>query len=492
VRVSASDMINQMYHAGSTLQGWDVVVNLSEAKVNEWLQADFAGKHSDSRQTIDIRFCQSFGTMMGYTRFTFELSGPTLMLQPNTPSQATMRQAIVGGSMQTAMGQTTGEKPCDASDPSLPWGSAKELDLSQGPYIQGTVALAVGTANGTVHPVVVDDSQSSFVVHGLMEATDEANLNQALTSFFEHEGVAFQLNAVDFGDYTEIARLQPKHLRLNTLRTNSMKDVLQLFVATTETPPDSLTINVNEPLPDGFDLSVLVSSQVFFADLFVPSFNKANEKVQATVATPVQNTQAWGATLTALETQGELDFKDQVKNWRISEKDNQVSLEMKGIALGGSATAGIDVRYDHQMDQPFQHKSLPDTLGVWKDFSTTVSLSLSGTYPLALETAADPTAIELKMANGMADTQLSEFDLACNAPKMTTATLAEIKRIVQPQVKELLARPLVEDVADVALNELVTFVVRNLVFPGKAILRISEVFVPGDVVLLGDMANSGQ
>jgi hypothetical protein len=501
-------MLSQMYKAQGVLKGWDCVLNMLEEPVNRFLAVQYAEKYPTATpMVLDVGFCQPFPagaqTVLTYTRFSVTLGPPLIEFQTNNHAFVTVTQVIQSGSIQTGSKFVKEKKaqcpiPLKLDDPDIQWEDPTVIDVSNKPAVTGSVAIGVvaGEVEPTkpdktkgdkadAHTVILDFAKGSFVARDLKVDTNDAVLNLQLQNWFMTNPIKYQINTVVFNDVTTLKSLQPTSFKLNVLTTNSMKNILQVFITTTGTQQNNLTINVNEPIPDGYHNSLMINTSIMFNDIFVQSFNQGSSNVLVEVVKPADDFTAWAAKVSRGSVAGVATFdNDSDSETRINEAGNTVTWQLDGLRFDRTEDEGLKLTYDVQKTINFQHRDrnsgrYGSSWGSWRDHSVDVRVVLTGNYPLSV----DKDKQEVRIASTPPNVSVTPPDLSPTGPCECNDNDLKIQvgRILQAQVPQKLK----DSMGGITFKSVSVFALYNLLFPTDDFIVMKDAYVPADLVVLG-------
>jgi hypothetical protein len=502
-----------MYNNQAVLKGWDVVFNVLEDPVNAFLAKQYKADHQSGGMTVDVGFCQGpFPTpdqryFASFTKLEVVLGGPLLQFQQNNHDFVTVTQAILSGFIQTGSMYVPEDwdptKSCNIDDPGISWGAQKAIDVSQSPYVEGSVAL--GQVQGlvqpaipgsTTHSVVLDFADGSFVAKNLTVNTDDAQLNLELTDWFVTHEIQYIINTIDFSDITTLPALQPSKFMLNVLTTNadggsSPRNILQQFVTTSGVQQSNLTINVNQPIPDGSDCSLMINTKIMFEDIFVESFNKGSTNIMVAAIDPGTDFTAWSAQVSSGTVTGSVNFaNDGDTQYRINSSGNTVVWDISGLQFLRTQQMAVQLNYTTTKNQYFEarQQSCGQYGCSWSDWdghSVDVNVVMTGAYPIAIQNsgafAGKNQTIQLQSSPPTVDVSNTALRptgaCECNDNTLKVAVLNELAKDVPGALEAQLA--------GITFSPISIFALQNLLFPGGTMITMDQAFVPGDLVVIG-------
>lgn len=509
-----ADMLSQMYEAQAALKGWDCVLNMLEGPVNQFLAAQYNAKYSkEAPMKVSVGFCQAFGvggqTVLGYTRFSVLLGQPLLAFQANNSNYVAVTQAIQSGQIETGSKMVSSKGascpvPLNLDDPTIQWEAPQPIDVSTKPTLEGTVAL--GMVQGLVtpilpsgkagdpadaHSVILDFAKGSFVAKNLNIDTDNASLNLQLSNWFVTNPIAYTINTVVFNDATTLKSLQPTKFKLNVLSTNSGKNVLQVFITTTGLQQNNLTINVNEPIPDGFHNSLMINTKIMFQDIFVDSFNKHGTNLQVQTVNPGKDYTAWSAVCSSGSVSGEATFNNTSNSeTRISASGNTVTWPLDGLAFSRTKDLGVALTYNAKKTVNFEHRDYTCVYtqygsncswSSWNGHSVDVDITLTGNYNLTVSDTDGKQSVQI--ASTPPNVTVTPPDLNPTGPCECNDN--DLKIMVGNLLKKQVPLKLQDAMAGISFTSVSVFALYNLLFPTDDFIVMKEAYVPGDLVVLG-------
>lgn len=507
---SLSDLLNNMYTAQAVLKGWDAVFNVMEDPVNAFLAQQYEALFKGQTMPIDFGFCtgpipfqgQYIGT---YNKFHIDLGGPLLQFEQNNHSFVTVKQAIKSGYTQVGSKSVAADwDPSKASmnDPGVDWGAQTQIDVSNSPYVQGSVALS--QVQGLVQPakqgsttqsVVLHFAQGSFVAKDLKVTTDNANLNNQLTNWFVTNPITYIVNTVDFSNITLLPALTPTKFLLNVLTTNSKKNILQQFITTNGTQQSNLTINANEPIPDSYDCSLMVNTKVMFQDIFVQSFNQGSTNVLVSALDPGNDFSAWSAQIRSGTVTGTVNFSNSGNTqYRMSSSGNSIEWDISGLQFMPTPMLAVKLNYQTTKSQYFEARQwysseYGGSWGSWNGHSVNVNVVLTGDYPLTVknsgEYAGKNQTIQLQSTPPNVDVSNTSLQptgpCECNDHDLQITVLNELAKDIPGALQA--------QMASIKFTAISLFALESLLFPGGSLITMDAAYVPGDLLVVGHFTN---
>ncbi|GFN31702.1 hypothetical protein [Paenibacillus xylaniclasticus] len=498
------NLLDNMYQNQAVLKGWDVVFNLREEPVNKFLKAQYDAKHgTEGMPPIVVGFCQKFpnpvddGWIAAYTKVSVTLDTPLLQFETNNHDYVTVFQNVLSGYTQSGSKVVDESfdpvKDCNLDDPEIHWKSQQPIDVSNKPYIQGSVALSFVSGlvqssknNDKTYTIVLDFRKGSFTAQQLKVNTNNAMLNQQLSNYFQTTEILYQINTLDLNNITTLPSLTPTSFKLNVLTTNSKRNVLQVFITTNGTQQDNLTINVNEPIPEAYDCSLMVNTRIMFRDIFVQSFNKGSTNITVAAVDPKQDFKAWSATATGGTVVGTVDFGDDSKSYRMNPSNNNINWDITGLTFSPNKMNGISLNYSKQLKIDFQHRNYHYTQyggywGSWNDHSVNVTFTMTGYYPIKVGGSGKLQTIQIDSEPPSVD--IDNSSLKPTGPCECNDNTLQIR--VKDGMRKDIPGAIKNQMAGIKFQAVSIFALENLLFPAENFIEMDSAYVPGDLVILG-------
>jgi len=514
---SLQNMLTQMNKAQGVLKGWDCVLNMMEDPVNKFIAEQYAEKYPTAKpMTVEVGFCQSFNvggkSLHAYTKFSVDLAQPLLEFQANNHNYVKVTQDIKSGYLQTGTVMVDGKNvacpvPLDLKNPAIDWDDKQPIDTSKKPTLVGTVSLGLvqGEVTPTLpdgskgnkddaHTVILDFSKGSFNAENLDIDTDNAQLNLQLQNWFVNNPISYQINTVVYNKASTLVALQPTKFKLNVLTTNSNKNILQVFITTSGKQQNNLTINVNEPIPDGFDNSLMINTKIMFQDIFVKSFNKAKTNLQVESIDPKNDYTAWAAKVSTGTVSGTVDWGKHNTNsrqYQIHDNgNNNITWPLVGLTFNPTVENGVALTYDQAQNVPFQSRSYNCyssqggtycSWSSWSKYNVDVTVKLSGYYPLTVHNTG--VKQEIQIANTPPKVDVIPPDLEPTGPCECNAN--DLKIMVGQLLQDQVPSTIKDSISGIKFEPVSLFALYNLLFPTTDFIAMDSAYVPGDLVVLG-------
>lgn len=505
------NLLDQMYQNNAVLKGWDVVFNLMEEPVNKFIADQFKTKQNGDQMNIDIGFCEVIGNpipdpeppetpyIASYTKFNVSLDKPLMQFEINNSDYVTVNQNITSGYIQKGSKYVDEnfdpQKDCNIEDPDISWGKQKDIDVGMSPYIQGTVALGkvdglVNDKNGNKNTksVILDFTKGSFIAQNLNVSVNNTQLREELTTYFTESDIRYIVNTLDLTDIVTLDAMMPQSFKLNVLYTNSKKNILQMFITTNGTAQSNLTINVNEPIPDSYDCSLMVNTKIMFNDIFVQSFNNGKTNITVKADDPGEDFKPWQAEVATGSVVGNVDFGDDKDQYRMGPSGDSINWDISGMTFSRDKINGIALNYSKLDSIAFQYRYITYTqysytpiYSDWEDHSVDVTFSLTGYYPITVSGKGKDQTIQI--ASTPPSVNVDNSSLKPTGPCECNDDTLQVR--VKDEMKKDIPSAIQDQVGEVSFKAISTFALENLLFPAENFIQMDYAYVPCDLVILG-------
>ncbi|GFN31700.1 hypothetical protein [Paenibacillus xylaniclasticus] len=268
---TVDNLIEQMRQQGSVLNGWDIVFNMTESAVNEIFGMVYRKLPSGPWKELQLRYCETFpdpssdGILACYTRVEIVLSSPQLSIVPNA-KQLMRIDFKASGLVHTASTSVDASfdpsRDADFASPALKWHTVENSNTSFSAIVPLSVVEGSVIGTSAAYASVLDFPAGSFESPLFADMDHADTLQVQLRLYFATNKVRYMIQGISSSVVNQLPDLTPRSFRIASLATNSGRRLLQLFIATTGPLRDNLTIQVNEPVPDGSDLSIMLDKRI--------------------------------------------------------------------------------------------------------------------------------------------------------------------------------------------------------------------------------------
>jgi hypothetical protein len=474
-RGSVQDMLTAM-QGKSRLYGWDAVFNYTEDKVNALLKAEYdkLKKANQGHLVIPERTdtTQPDPTTgnSNYTTWSMTLGAPRVEFLDNNNQYATVYLDILDAKYEQGIETKDGKKIAVTVFPPPP--------LPPGAHIKGDVKLA--SAKGTVdkQSVVIDLPAGSWQMSLVDVSSGNPAFNTYLTNQLATVSTAYPLGTIATTANTDLPALTPTTFNFAVTKSDSDLLLLQLFIVTDGAEGLHLYLDeVGEPVPAGFDCSLMISSRILFDRILPASFVAAKSLLTIGGVDPNDAHKAWTAQAKSGSVSVPLSVTD--SDYRI---DSPASASMTGLSIspGPAPDYGLTLAGQSVFPASFTHWECTGGYygGVclsdgWVNYSVNVTTTTSAKIAFTVKDQ------EIQMTlTGDAQTDGDIDSGPCKGGPIQ-------EKIVEAY--RTAARPAIKDAVGVKLPAVSFMMLNNLLFPGEIVAKMSGAYAPGDIVLLGTL-----
>lgn len=492
---SIDTLIDQM--AGkTTLNGWDVVFNMSLGKIQDVLnkQYDNLKQKPSNKKEIDITTSSEVLTgVNALKRFQLKCGYPKLSFLENDPTNVQMEIPILSGMVQKGMqnGKDENWDPPEAPNP--------------GAYISAHLPLGIQVGKvedshaENILSVILDFAEGVFTAKNMRVENDDekAAFNEALVNYFINNPIQFIINSLNMNQMSVLNDLKPSEFVFKTLITAKKTQILQLFIMTNNRKNLNYSLanlnSVSEPIPMGSECSLFISSERFFKDIMPQSFTESSWDISG--VSPQQDFANW----TGKICQGFLSaVPDLSKLNRTDCSSEYVTTEYQYYVAGGSVTLNvadmtlkpekrkIKVSFSKSQKQKFIEKCITTHFSFFKSYSTEsekelssdYSLNISANIPLKISGSGREQKISMTMADR--DCQITGHMSGGGPCGCGDDIQAEFNQQLRAQLPEKLKTNM-----NMKFNDISLFAVKNLLFVDDNYITFDAVAIPGDIIVTG-------
>ncbi len=474
-------------------QGWDVVCAIAYDKINEWFLEQYVDRlTSGENAVINASIPQLGGISVVAAGLTL---GPPLISFSSTNEPDTVSLTVNFLSGQVSVVHVNGAATTVLSSQVITPGDDYALT--------GTVPLA--SVQGEVengHDVVIDvRNGGAFAAKLGMSEGAETLLGQFMQNWLvtNMQGYKYKLGTLIYDDNGTNLKPAGTFQFATQIDATDQTDTgrLLLFIPTTYNPGggSQTALGLADIVPQGCSTALIVSSQALFGnilkDFYETTFSKFG--VQATVS----QTGA-GSACTLTLTAGGVDIGPQSFTFGGStnpyhgsvfsgqdslltgKKPSNVVVPVSNARLQASNNQ-VAVSGKLQWPQELALDStIPRTEGLHKWGTITLTATLDCPTTASVTTIKDTVSLEGTPSVGVS------FDASSIGNSNFSDYWNRLGGMIAAESQAALT-----EFFKVPLPEVNAFAVSNLLFPGKNILDFKSVYVPGDIVIFGDVAAPG-
>ncbi|MEJ0076463.1 MAG: hypothetical protein WDO17_13615 [Alphaproteobacteria bacterium] len=520
------ELIRAMYAQGSVVNGWDVVYNMALEQIN----ATMAAQYEENKRThpyggkIDVNvFTHVAGNVYSLVRIRLNYGYPKISFLQNNDKQVKLEMLISSGSVQkcVVIGEK-GEPECD--------------EIVEVENVTFAAHVPIGNIKGLVEPdkpgaqtfsVVLDFTNGSFDVTEIeLSPAQRAEFSEQVKLYFTNNPVTYIINTLDLSQISTLDAMRPNAFLFRTLTTPANVNILQLYITTGDRPAlhyDRANLNnCDEPLPYGYQSSMMIGSRLFYGAVLPGSLNLAGWRFEgfAKGGDPANVRDSWYGKYTAGAVRGTLDLNPLHERYDLRPgmyRENWVWINIHNWWLqkppiprlppsGGPAAFMYDLPWnivgmsilpaqDGRMRLTFFHQAKQDFLssgGSYKphptwtqiiqyqenQYTTEYNINIDSIVPLTITKSGREQDIHIDVKN-------VSVEVGGHFSGGGPSNCDNIQAIFNRNVKEQLP-PQVKKQLDVGFAPISIFALKNLLFPTKNYIDMQDIAAPGDVLLLGN------
>jgi hypothetical protein len=514
------ELIRAMYAQGSVVNGWDVVYNMALEQINETMAAQYEENKRahpyGGKIDVDTRR-HIAGDVYEIMRFRMNYGYPKIAFLQNNDKQVKVEMVISSGSVEKCVQVGAGEPQCD------PPQSVENVTLTAYVPINKVAGLVKPDKEGAqTFSVVLDFTKGSFEVENIeLNPDQKLKFSEAVKTYFTSNPVTYVINTLDLSKISTLDAMRPNEFLFKTWTTPANVHILQLYITTGNRPAlhyDRANLNnCDEPLPYGYQSSMMIGSRLFYGAVLTSSLTFAGWRIEgfAKGGNPDNVRDSWYAKYTSGAVHGRLDLnplydpypgKPSATKWvwiwkpgdaamwtpRMPPDGRPASLifdvdwTIEGMSLHPDKDGRMRLALFRQSKQIFQYstcitdnKNPPKILQYSEDLHTTeFNVIIDSIVPLTITKSGREQDIHIDIKNvSPGVTGHLSGGGPSNCDNLEALFNQNLKNQLPPQVKKQL---------DVGFAPISIFALKNLLFPTKNYIDMDGVAAPGDILLLGN------
>jgi hypothetical protein len=544
---SADKLVADM-QGKSVLNDWDVVFNMGLEKINTVLKEQYDKLKEDDKQyggkiTADTSVeGAKIGDILTYDlqKFNINYGYPELQFLTNNPKGGSLEMKITSGTVQAGkryVGENT-ENDKEflimlAKQAGLPESAVKEekihgeiklvlqfyndsVPLDTKATLQSVINIeqvkGLVDGNENILSVVLDMSKGTFKAKDIqitMSDKQKDAFSDAVKTYFSNHPVKFIINHLDLSKIATLDDLKPHQFLFKAYQTKQGNRMLQLFIQTNKREAFDyvqtfISPDVPEPIPYDSECSLMINSRIFFGSVLPGSIARwklHGEKPQELTAT-------WNAKFTSATISGNVDLSSLDKyestgggymqtRWKdfyysyAPVGGNPVRWNLKDMtitaAIGGKLEMKLDKKDTFQFNEHVRIKKCnyggcTPAGSRDKTYNTDVTLHVSASLPIKITGSEREQEIKIDMKSGNIS---ASARTSGGGPCGSRDLQAKVNNEMKPQLDDQLTKNL-----DVNFSGVSVFALKNLLFPANNYINLQDVYVPGDLLILGKFTDS--
>ncbi|OPY71194.1 MAG: hypothetical protein A4E63_01633 [Syntrophorhabdus sp. PtaU1.Bin050] len=539
-----STLLSQM--AGkSVLNNWDVVFNMSLDKINDVLKSQYDELKQNDKQyggkvSADTSIQgANIGDILTYTlqKFNINYGYPELQFLVNNDNTGNLQMQITSGTVQkgtryvgdttdvdktllVALAKAAGLSESDIKEETI--GGKRKLvlqyyndptPLGTSATLQAVVKLAqtkgLVNDNNNILSVVLNMSQGAFSANNIeIEMSDEQKIafSEAVKAYFVTHPITFVINSLDLTNIATLADLKPHQFLFKALQTQTNNQMLQLFIQTNMRDAFNysqayINSGVSDPITEGSDCSLMISSRIFFGSVLPASVNTGWTLVGSKGGKPEDPAAAWSGQFTAASLQGNVDLSSLSRSYTPPTRSavvtttyytyeptggNPVSWSLNGMTITPGGNGQMVMNYSEKKIFNFTENSDTAMSSIFgtthtkrsSQLSTDITLSITSSLPTKIGVVGKEQNIQISMAS-------KDVSIAARTSGGGPCGSKDLQAQINEQLQSHLPGQLTTKL-NVSFNGISVFALNNLLFPSNNRIILQDVYVPGDLLILGN------
>ncbi|HMQ48475.1 MAG TPA: hypothetical protein PKA00_06160 [Saprospiraceae bacterium] len=547
-----AEILSAMYNGGTIMNGWDAVFNLTESKVNQILANQWtSNNHAGTNFTDNIPLTTFFSSVekaggnSTITQFAMDLGAPEIQFQSNNTTNVALTMQVeklfygyggvnisiiksllssnqipaayvsglnslvntVGGNGVSFAGACADLISILVNNNAIFWidqppTSTNPTPVSPPQYLNASVAL--DKLSGVVNGGSSSNSQMSVILNLAKGAFNTSNItisgnNQyfpiGIEQWMANNNIAFTINIIDLTNLSGqlLPSLTPNTFTFNTLTPNNGPAVLQIFIATGS---DGLLNNpstlVPNPIPDGQDVSLMINTKILYQDIFVKSYQAANNPngfaVTAVAPSP-------GATGPASAYYGQLTGGAITINvppgdhWRVSSSSNAVTIDFTGMTFKGTSAGMMSASYNEaHNNQDFSVQTTTTTMyrakwTHWNSAHMDTNIVVGFGVPFALSGSGKTQTVQL-------NPNTAQITPTLTVTSISGMCTGKAKSRIQDELNSFAASDLpgpITNSTSIQFGSVSLFALESILFPAGNLIDLTSAYAPGDMIIFGTL-----
>lgn len=479
ISLPKSDLLSEMQ--GQTItDGWDVICAMDAEKINTLFAQQYVLQVEKQPTFFTVTDSTYIIDSQSSAQFINLVLGPPLISFNAATNDMSLQINFVSGTVNLL----------DAKNTII---SSQSISIGDQFQLSGNVPFSTLVGEVNNYQVVLDISNADKFSASLnISAGSETTLGEHFLDFLKSIINSNDPNSFNFvlGTLTSDAssNLTPVSFDLSTQNSgNGDSGRLLLLIQTTcsSTPglPNWNPSNFTNIIPDGYSTALIVSSKVLFSNLLVAGISQQYAQNNQTVPTftPNQTASSRAYSLTIATASNDLGKKSYSDGWNGTYYSvNDITIPGANAQLSCNSQYTLQLDLQQQWTDDWYHDYTlivagnPVAYHVPVDVTTTASVHTPFSPTVNSSTCIVSFTPENQPAHGVSivdqdgDSDASLYNQYY--PEIGTAISNNFTPFTQIQPPDI--------------N---TFAVSNLLFPGDHILNFEDVYIPGDLVIFGDI-----
>jgi hypothetical protein len=518
----------------SILNNWDVVFNMALDKINEVLKLQYEElKNNDKKFGGKISAETSIrgadiGNIKTYVlqKFDLQYGFPRLEFLVNDNNTGNLMMQIPSGEIQkgTRYVGTESDRPlleALAAAAGLPKSAVKEetidgkvmlvlqyydkpTPIKSSATLQAVIKIGqvkgLVNNNNNILSVVLDMQKGAFAAKDIeIEMNDEQKVafSEAVKAYFVNHPVMFIINSLDLTGIATLPDLKPNQFLFKAFKSQSGNEMLQLFIQTNDRQAFNysqtfISADVPDPIPEGAESSLMINSRIFFGSVLPESVVtgwtfKGNN--------PGNTTTAWNGSFSRGSVQGDVDLSSLNSSYTPPKSittiytkyspvgGNPVSWGIDGMTIDYGANGQMTMNY--RQTKTFRFNQTSYSCSIFgcttpndNPLSTDIALSIVASLPTEVGGSGRDQTVKINLSSkSVAVDARTSGGGPCGSDNLQAQVNKQLQAALPGQVTSKI---------NVSFKDVSVFALKNLLFPSKNYLDLQSVYVPGDLLILGN------
>lgn len=511
--ITKKELVNIMATTPYVLNGWDVVLNLDLHQINESLRKQYdelcASKPAGYTQKVSVTTETKIApNRYGLKRIEFHYGYPLMSFFNLNDTQVSLKMEIPEGEIH--YGMKTFVSPAGKTEGEWKEEWFEEFDPITDTFLQASVPVtgASGKTSDGLHDTLdakIYFSSGSFSVENMeLDPVEKIEVAKQIKAFFVANEIVYTINQLDLTPYSVSGALTPSAFNFRMLKVGQEKQILQVFIQTDRRAAlDRCTMqlnNVSDPLPDGSEVSLMISNKILFQNLLPDAFNNSPEVKEWKLCgvKPIDANHPWSSktssgsmSVTKLDLSS-LRWKDNhqfgATNYThdYTAKDDTVIFSARNITLSKPIAqeryGTISFRMENRNESHiFVHtRSYNGKLHSRHEYHQNFSVVIDAPIAMALSGTERSQSITISV-NDVAD--FSHIDTGID--KDAGCGLKDLDQRFAILVESRLPGMIESALREIKFPDLSVFALQNLLFPCQQYITFTDIATPGEVLLIG-------
>jgi len=304
-----------------------------------------------------------------------------------------------------------------------------------------------------------------------------SSVNSLISFVFKQKGFKYKLTTISKAAIEgTIVELRPKTFRLSSHQTRSGLNIVQIFIATISKQPSSATFLLNEPIPNDFDVSMIISNNIVISKIAKDGFDSSGWKMRE--ITPANDKEF--TKLDCVNGTVNVPFNSPNPKVRLVGDVKHVEFDLKGMYVK-PADPNLMISLVRIWDQEFEYREEPiHNYFKWRKHSVPITVNVNCSVPVAVD-STDANNLSLKVR---ALTKGVTVEGTIKSQGICESNDAEIQEVFVKGLKSVFPQQLVQILNTVEWGGISVLTLKSILFPGKY-MKLAQANCPGDLLLLG-------